>query len=72
MSWNLKSLSALVVLLMVSVSASADGYFGLKAGTMMIDLSGFDDPINAGIVFGTNRDAGMGFEGELTVTVDRR
>lgn len=69
MSCKLKSLSALVVLLMVSVSASADGYFGFKGGPMMIDLGSADDPINAGFVFGSNRDAGLSFEGEVNVTI---
>lgn len=36
---------------------------------MMIDLGGFDDPVNAGAVFGTNRGAGWGFEGEVTTTL---
>lgn len=68
MSFNLKSLCALIVLSAVSLSASADGYFGIKGGIMSIDLGEIDDPVNAGIVFGSNRDAGWGFEGEITVT----
>lgn len=69
MSFNLKSLFALIVLSTVSISASADGYFGIKAGLMMIDLGGIRDPFNAGVVFGSNRDAGWGFEGEVTTSL---
>lgn len=68
MSLKLKSLYSLAALSAMSISAQAEGYFGVKAGPMVTDISGFDTPINAGILFGTN-DTGSGFEGELTKTV---
>jgi hypothetical protein len=69
MSFNLKSLSALIILSAVSLSASADGYVGIKAGIMSIDLGGIDDPINGGIMFGSNKGAGWGLEGEITTSM---
>lgn len=68
MSFKLKSLCVFGALSAMSLSAQAEGYFGVKAGPMVTDISGFDNPINAGILLGVN-EAGWGFEGELTKTV---
>lgn len=69
MSFSFKTLPALIILSAVSLTAGAEGYFGFKGGIMSIDLAGIDDPINAGVVFGSNRGAGWGFEGELTLSM---
>ena len=53
----------------------ADGLtFGAKTGPMMIDRSGFDDPINAGIAIGSELGVvlgDLGIEGEFTTTMNK-
>jgi len=64
-----------LALLMFGSSAYADGLtFGAKSGPMMIDHSGFDDPINAGIAVGTELGVvlgDIGVEGEFTTTMSK-
>jgi outer membrane immunogenic protein len=54
-------------------AALADMYFGVNAGKMMIDLDGFDDPTNAGVLIGKEWGvvAGdLGVEAEFTTSID--
>lgn len=51
-----------------SGAASADGYFGVTAGLMDVDVSG-DSPFNAGIRGGFQSPAGWGVEGEATTSL---
>jgi outer membrane immunogenic protein len=54
-------------------AAMADMYFGVNAGKMMIDLDGFDDPTNAGVLIGNEWGlvAGdLGVEAEFTTSID--
>lgn len=59
--------------MLLSPTGYADWYFGAKAGPMMIDVGGFDDPTNAGVLVGHEWGlvAGdLGIEAELTQTID--
>lgn len=56
----------------VAPLASADMYFGAKAGPMMFDIPGVDDPTNAGIVLGKEwgvvaGDIGVQIEGSTSI-----
>jgi len=54
-------------------AAMADMYFGVNAGKMMIDMSGYDDPTNAGVLIGKEWGvvAGdLGVEAEFTTSID--
>ncbi|MBN1378305.1 MAG: outer membrane beta-barrel protein [Gammaproteobacteria bacterium] len=52
-----------------NAQSDKNGYAGLKAGPMMIDLGGIDDPLNIGLVGAYINDAGFGFEGEFTTSI---
>jgi len=59
--------------LLLAPAAQADWYFGAKTGPMMIDVGGFDDPTNVGVLVGHEWGvvAGdIGVEAELTRTLD--
>lgn len=70
---------ALLCLGGVAVAQAAEPYFGVKAGLMMPDPSGFDDAVNVGGVIGVpvtelRRDGSgiagtIAVEGELTLTL---
>ena len=59
--------------LLISTHAHASGLtFGAKVGPMQLDVSGTDDPTNAGVAVGYEFGVGLGdlgFEGEFTTTV---
>jgi hypothetical protein len=53
--------------------AAADWYFGAKAGSMMIDVGGMDDPSNAGVMVGHEWGVvlgDIGVQGEITSSID--
>lgn len=53
--------------------AAADWFFGAKTGPMMIDVPGFSDPTNAGVMVGHEWGVGVGdvgVQGELTASID--
>ncbi|BAU49213.1 cell envelope biogenesis protein OmpA [Sulfurifustis variabilis] len=59
--------------MLLAPAAQADWYFGAKTGPMMIDVGGFDDPTNVGVLVGHEWGvvAGdIGVEAELTRTLD--
>ena len=60
-------------LFLISAQVYAEGLtFGAKGGPMQLDVSGADDPINAGVAIGYEFGVGLGdlgFEGEFTTTV---
>ena len=62
------------VLFAIPLQTFAGGLtFGAKAGPMLLDVSGADDPMNGGVVFGTELGIFVGdlaVEGELTRTID--
>jgi hypothetical protein len=54
-------------------AAMADVYFGVNAGSMLIDPAGYDDPTNAGVFIGKEWGvvAGdIGVQAEFTTTID--
>lgn len=58
---------------LLAPAGQAEWYFGAKAGPMMIDAGGVDDPTNAGVLIG--REWGVvagdvGIEAELSKTID--
>ena len=70
---NIVCVTVFLTSMLIAASTSAAGLvFGAKAGPMQLDISGADDPVNAGVnigyefgvVFGD-----LGFEGEFTTTV---
>jgi hypothetical protein len=65
--------AALVAGAAFAPTASADMYFGAKAGPMMIDIPGVDDPTNAAVVLGKEWGvvAGdIGVQVEASTTID--
>ena len=70
---QMKTIIVLGLLGMVfAAPASADWFFGAKAGPMMIDTSGISDTKNAGVVVGYDLGVAVGdlaLEGEITKTV---
>lgn len=59
--------------LLLSPAGHAEWYIGAKAGPMMIDADGVDDPTNAGVIIGHEWGvvAGdLGIEAEFTKTID--
>lgn len=48
-------------------TAWADGYVGVKFGPMLVDVEGLDDPMNAGLYFGSSKSGGA-FEAEVTTS----
>lgn len=53
--------------------AQADWYFGANTGPMMIDLPGYDDPTNAGLLLGHEWGVvlgDIGLQGEFTTSID--
>lgn len=58
-----------VLLCVLATNAHAKIFVGGKAGPMLIDLDGFDDPINVGVNGGfIDERTGLGAEGELTLS----
>lgn len=61
-------LMLLAMSLLPAETVKADeGYIGVKAGPMLIDLEGLDDPMNLGLFFGSSRSGGA-FEAEITTS----
>ncbi|WP_455220657.1 outer membrane beta-barrel protein [Kaarinaea lacus] len=66
-----RALTCLLLLLITTSTFAAGLTFGAKTGPMQVDISGVDDPLNAGVNIGYEFGIGLGdlgFEGEFTTT----
>jgi hypothetical protein len=74
--FNIKKMaaaSALMAGMALAPAAMADMYFGVNAGPMMFDVSGVDDPTNAGVLIGKEWGVALGDVGvqaEFTTSID--
>jgi hypothetical protein len=54
-------------ILPVGAARADEGYFGIKFGPMLVDVSELDNPINLGLYFGSSRSS-VAFEAEITAS----
>ena len=69
MKKNILWISLVVFLVPGLVSAQGDTYFGVKAGSMSVDVDGISDVINAGVLVGYNVNKNLAIEGEFTTSL---
>lgn len=72
-SAGILAVTMLVAGLVFTPVAAADWFFGAKAGPMMVDVGGMDDPTNAGVMVGHEWGVvlgDIGVQGEITSSID--
>lgn len=62
-------IGVIVTALNNAYAQDGEGYFGLKLGSMIIDLDGFNNPFNIGLTGGYISSSGIGFETEYTFSM---